>query len=215
MHPAVQQLVRGSLLGSALGVWQVWWVGTCTAFSLRVSFSSWLERVEKSFQKLSPIHVQNCILHFSRAKRVVYACISGQSDLLMLYQMVQLFLCWCLFPWRHRAVILNLLSASFSWNAAGPLIFFPQAWQTALPSGSVWGVLQSYKTQLICWKGGFWALAIFSPFLPCYPVSLVWPFSGFLVFFKCIWAGNKAEQDAMVRGFLFIYIKKKERQMFL
>lgn len=132
MHPPVQQLVRGQLLCSAPGVWQLCWVGTWTAFSLRLSFSSWLERVEKSFQKLSLIRLQNCILHFSGAKRDVYACISDQSDLLMLfYQMVQLFLCPCskpagLFPWRHRAVILNLLSASFSWNASVLWSSFPR-----------------------------------------------------------------------------------------
>lgn len=133
MHPLVQQLARWQPPGSApQGPGRSnGWVPVQLS-PLRVSFCSWLERVEKSFQKLSLIHLKNYIFHFSRAKRNVYACISDQYDLFMLcYQMVQLFLCWCskpaaLFPSRHRAVILNLLRATFSWNAAVLWTSFPR-----------------------------------------------------------------------------------------
>lgn len=120
-----------------------WWVGACPAFSLRVSFSSWLEWVEKSFQKLSLIHLQNCILHFSRANyipflyfRPIWLAHPSLSDgaafpMLVLQASQLVFL-------EAQGSDSELAQCFLLLKCCCPLIFFPQAWQTTLPSVEDW-----------------------------------------------------------------------------
>lgn len=155
-------------------------VGTCTAFPLRVSFSSWLEWVEKSFQWLSLIHLQNCILYLSRGKREIYTHISDQSDLLVAFLSDgAAFPIWVL-P-ASQLVSLEAQGSVFELAQRSPSLKVPVSFD--LPSPGLAnspairvGVRSPSKlwTWLICWKGGCWAPAIALPFLPHYPTSLVW-----------------------------------------